>query len=291
MLIPLALAGLQIAREAHNVLHLMEQARTQGLPPPEVLSRLPFGAQMTAWWQTNLADPSGYAEFVDRMQHGSAVTYTRALGSQVVHRTVIFGFTLLTLFFLYREGNNLAGQMLRASQRAVGPHGERIGRQMIASVHGTLDGLVLVGLGEGVLIGVSYYVAHVPHPTLFGAATAIAAMIPFGAPTVFCVAGLLLIADGAVGAGVGVIAFGFTIVFLADHFVRPALIGGATKLPFIWVLFGIFGGVEAWGLLGLFLGPALMAALVMLWRDWASQRTGSTDLAAADSPPSSASLS
>jgi predicted PurR-regulated permease PerM len=55
---------------------------------------------------------------------------------------------------------------------------------------------------------------------------------------------------------------------VADHFVRPVLIGGATKLPFLWVLLGILGGVETWGLLGLFLGPAIMAALVLIWRDW-----------------------
>ncbi len=58
------------------------------------------------------------------------------------------------------------------------------------------------------------------------------------------------------------------VTFSADHFVRPVLIGGATKLPFIWVLLGILGGVEVWGLIGLFVGPAIMAALIMLWREW-----------------------
>src|SRR5260370_35928499 len=53
---------------------------------------------------------------------------------------------------------------------------------------------------------------------------------------------------------------------VAGHVLRPVLIGGATRLPFLWVLFGILGGVETWGLLGLFLGPAVMAALILLWR-------------------------
>jgi predicted PurR-regulated permease PerM len=64
------------------------------------------------------------------------------------------------------------------------------------------------------------------------------------------------------------------VTFGADHFVRPVLIGGATKLPFLWVLLGILGGVEVWGLLGLFLGPAIMAALMMLWREWAGTVEG-----------------
>lgn len=52
-----------------------------------------------------------------------------------------------------------------------------------------------------------------------------------------------------------------------DHFVRPVLIGGATRLPFIWVLLGILGGVSAWGLVGLFVEPAIMAALILIWRE------------------------
>ena len=56
--------------------------------------------------------------------------------------------------------------------------------------------------------------------------------------------------------------------FVADHFVRPTLIGSATRLPFLWVLLGILGGLETFGIVGLFLGPAVMAALISLWRDW-----------------------
>ena len=59
------------------------------------------------------------------------------------------------------------------------------------------------------------------------------------------------------------------MTFVADHFIRPVLIGGATQLPFLWVLLGILGGVEGFGLLGLFLGPAIMAVLILLWREWA----------------------
>jgi predicted PurR-regulated permease PerM len=58
------------------------------------------------------------------------------------------------------------------------------------------------------------------------------------------------------------------VTFIADHLVRPGLIGGRTKLPFLWVLLGILGGLEVWGLLGLFLGPAIMSGLSLLWREW-----------------------
>jgi predicted PurR-regulated permease PerM len=159
--------------------------------------------------------------------------------------------------------------MRRAATRAFGPGGERVGRQIIASIHGTVDGLVLVGLGEGVVLGVVYALAGVPHPTVFGAVTAVAAMVPFAAGVAVGLAALLLAANGSVAAALVVLAAGLVVTFTADHFIRPVLIGGQTKLPFIWVLLGILGGVEVWGLLGLFLGPAIMAALILLWREWA----------------------
>jgi predicted PurR-regulated permease PerM len=131
-----------------------------------------------------------------------------------------------------------------------------------------VDGLVLVGLGEGFVLGIGYVVAGVPHPTLFGLFTAIAAMVPFGAPLVFGIAALVLLVQDLLAGAIAILVLGFIVTFVADHFVRPVLIGGATRLPFLWVLLGILGGVETWGLVGLFLGPAIMAALMLLWREW-----------------------
>ncbi len=265
--VPLVLAGVQVGADAHGIIAWLNDARTHGIPVPAVIGKLPAGQhQAAAWWQQNLSDPDGAQALLGRGTRG-AMSVGREFGSLVAHRFVVFGFTLLTLFFLFRDGPAVSQQMLVASRQAFGPRGERLGRQVIASVHGTVDGLVLVGLGEGVLLGIAYALADVPHPTLFGAATAIAAMIPFGAAVVFGAAALLLLVQGsAVAAGV-IIVLGFIVTFIADHFVRPTLIGGATRLPFLWVLLGILGGVETWGLLGLFLGPAIMSALIMLWRE------------------------
>ena len=93
----------------------------------------------------------------------------------------------------------------------------------------------------------SYAIAGVPHATVFGAITAVAAMIPFAAPLVFGVAALILFANGSLVWAIAVFCIGMATTFVADHFIRPVLIGGATRLPFIWVLLGILGGVEAWG--------------------------------------------
>jgi predicted PurR-regulated permease PerM len=97
-------------------------------------------------------------------------------------------------------------------------------------------------------------------------------MGPFGAPLVFGVAALLMLTQGMVLGAALLFCFGMAVAFVADHAIRPVLIGGATRLPFLWVLLGILGGVESFGLLGLFLGPAIMAALILLWREWTDHK-------------------
>jgi predicted PurR-regulated permease PerM len=134
-------------------------------------------------------------------------------------------------------------------------------------VRGTVNGLVLVGLGEGVLLGIGYAVAGLSHAVLFGLVTAVLAMVPFGAPVVYIACALYLLASGQTAAAIGLFVFGTVVVFVADHFVRPILIGNSTRLPFLWVLLGIFGGLESFGLIGLFLGPAIMSVLIAFWRE------------------------
>ncbi len=267
-IVPLVLIGIEAGREAQGVLTWMEHARHTGVPVPDWAGRLPFGQSVIGWWQQNLASPEDANSIFENLRAGSSFKMTRQFGSELAHRFTLFAFTIITLFFLFREGETVSEQMLVASRRAFGQRGERVGRQIVASVHGTVDGLVLVGIGEGFILGCAYALGGAPHPTLFGVLTAIAAMIPFCALIAVGLAALLVVAKGSAVLGIGLFVFGLVVIFVADHFVRPVLIGGATKLPFLWVLLGILGGVESWGLLGLFLGPAIMAALILLWREW-----------------------
>ena len=173
-IVPLGLVGFQLAREAHAATDWLRNAQANGIPEPDALHKLPYGqAQIESWWQQNLASPGGARAVLERATHGQGGMQGRRIGEQVVRRLTQFLFTLLTLFFLFKEGHDLTQQMRRAATRAFGPGGERVGRQIIASVHGTVDGLVLVGLGEGVVLGIVYAIAGVPHPTVFGAVTAI----------------------------------------------------------------------------------------------------------------------
>jgi predicted PurR-regulated permease PerM len=268
VLAPLTIGVIEAAREARTVLHWLADARANGLAEPEWVHRMPFPNEISGWWQGNLATPEGTAHQFDRVRGSVLGENSELVGRNLLHRSVVFAFTLIALFFLLRERDVFVTQLQVAGKRLFGSSGDRIGAQLIRSVRGTIDGLVLVGIGEGAVMAIFYLIAGVPHPLLLGLLTAVAAMIPFGAAVMFGIASLMLFGQGAVGWAIAIFAIGLVVVGVADHFVRPILIGGSTRLPFLWVLIGILGGVETLGLLGLFVGPATMATLIMLWRDY-----------------------
>jgi predicted PurR-regulated permease PerM len=275
-LVPVALMAIELGRETLLVARTLPDLEKEGLPAPQWLSDLPrFGAYATHWWQTNLADPHGAQQLLGRLDRGLLIDWTRTLGQQLARRSTVLVFTLLTLFFVYRDGERLVRDIEALVDRLVGPQGKRVGVQMVHAIRGTVNGLVLVGLGEGAVLAAAYVSLGLPHPALFGGATAVLAMIPFGAPLVFGLAALVLLSQDGLWPALTLLGIGCVVVFIADHFVRPVLIGGSAKLPFLWVLLGILGGLEGFGLVGLFLGPAIMAALLTLWREWvAASREG-----------------
>jgi predicted PurR-regulated permease PerM len=273
-IVPFVYTAVEVARETHILVQYLVDARRNGIPTPEWIVDLPgIGYSIAEWWHSNLSDPKAAEELLGRIYARVPADSAREVGGEIVHRLILFGFTLLTLFFLFRDGAALSRQLVGLSDRLVGAQGERIGRRMMETVLGTVNGLVLVGLGEGVLLGIAYILAGLPHPVSIAVLTGILAVIPFGAPVVFGAAALYLAAIGSTASAAAVFGFGVAVTFVADHFVRPVLIGGAVRLPFLWVLLGILGGLETFGILGLFLGPAVMAALISLWREWTDVAT------------------
>jgi predicted PurR-regulated permease PerM len=267
---PLITLAIQMAREANVVVQTVRELREAGLGTPEWMPQIPFvGIYVATWWQDNLADPEAAKELLGRAESLDLIHWTRSLGSEAISRLVTLAFTLLTLFFAYRDGPRIIKQSRIVADRLVGPSAERLGEEAIVAIRATVNGLVLVGLAEGAVLGAAYVVAGVSHPVLFGFATAVLATVPFGAPLVFVIACFALMVQSRITAAVLLFLFASAVVFVADHFVRPALIGASTRLPFLWILLGIFGGLETFGLIGLFVGPAIMAAVLAIWREGA----------------------
>jgi predicted PurR-regulated permease PerM len=270
VIVPLIVLGIEVGREAVTTVKWIREAERGGIAAPEWLAQLPLvGGYVSDWWTTNLSEPLGAANFLGRIDRNWLIEWTRILGVQLFRRLTILVFTFLTLFFLFRDGERLVKQASVVVDRFFGTTGTRLGPQVLVAVRATVNGLVLVGFGEGILLGIAYAICGLPRPVLLGALTGVLATVPFGAPLVFGLGALFLFSQSQSAAAIGLLAFGSFVVFVADHFLRPILIGGAARLPFLWVLLGIFGGLESFGLLGLFLGPTIMAVLLALWREWA----------------------
>ncbi len=265
---PIIYALFRAASDLGALTHWVIAVQKTGIAPPVWLHTVPvFGEQALRWWTGNLTDPANLSLFLGKFDSAWIKSIAQSLGAQAAHRLITLVFTVTTLFFLYEGGEELSRKTLALLQRLTGDTGKRYGLQAAIAIRATVNGVVLVGLGEGLIIGISYYVAGAPHAAILGLLTGALAMIPFAAPLIFTGVSVILMAQGSLVAAAGVFVFGMLVLSIGDHVVRPKIIGGSVELPFLWVLFGILGGVEVFGLIGLFVGPALMALVVMMWND------------------------
>jgi predicted PurR-regulated permease PerM len=267
VLAPLIFAVIEGAQEIRGTIRWYIEARKEGFEAPEWIASLPMiGPWVADWLNEHLQDERGPLSGTD--VH-ALTEWGRTIGVQAVRRITTLLFALLIVFFMFRDSDALLRQFRVVGTRLLGEPAQRLAGVAAAAVRGTIDGLLLIGIAEAALLGIAYGVSGVPHPVLLGALTGLLSAIPFASPLVFIGAAGWLLMRSATLAAIGLLAFGSIVVFVADHFVRPVLIGGAIRLPFVWVLLGILGGVESFGLLGLFLGPALLAVLITLWRELA----------------------
>ena len=267
---PMSLAIYQIAQQGDLLVGWLKKAGESGVEVPDWLARLPVAAEsVQQWWRNNLSDPKAATEWLKSVNADNASDLFRTFGGQLLHRLFLMLFSLLALFVLLRNGRSIADRILETCDRLFGEAGEGLAEKMVDATRGTVNGTVLVAAGEGLLIGVGYLVAGVPNAIVFTILTTAFAMLPFGAWLAFTVAALVLISGGGSGiAAAGVFFWGAIVMFAGDHFVWPTLVGDSARLPFLFAFVGIFGGLAAFGLLGLFLGPVIMAALLVVWREW-----------------------
>ena len=267
---PMALAIYQIAQQGDILMGWMKKAQDSGIEVPEWIARLPIAAEsVQQWWRANLSDPKVAATWLHTVNADNAADLVNTLGGQLLHRLFMLFFSLIALFVLLSNGLSIANRFLETCERILGEAGEGLIEKMVDAIRGTVNGTVVVAVGEGLLIGVGYVIAGVPNAVMFTIFTIAFAMLPFGAWVTFTSAALVLISSGGSGlAAAGVFVWGAIVMLAGDHFVWPVLVGGSARLPFLFAFVGIFGGIAAFGLLGLFLGPVIMAALLTVWREW-----------------------
>jgi len=259
-----------LVQEVQYLVNYIQQLNQGGSQPPAFLLDIPWlGTEIQQYWQMHIGQVGGVKKVLSNF-HVSltpASYYLKKIGVSLAHRSVQLGFTLMSLFFFYRDAEKLIDQIDHVGEYCLGQRWARFAHQLPQALQSTVNGTIVVGLGVGVLMGICYALVSFPAPTLVGFLTALAAMIPFVVPIVFAVVALLLFSYGSLLGAIIVIAWGTLVMFVADHFVKPVLIGGAIKLPFLAVLFGILGGVETLGILGLFVGPIIMVLFMTLWQE------------------------
>lgn len=212
------------------------------------------------------------------------------LAGTVTHTVANMGLALLTVFFFYRDGAVLAHQAGRVLRLFVGRRAQRYVRAIGDTTKAVVYGIVLTALAQGTLAGLGYWAAGLRAPALLGGVTALVALIPFGTPFVWGSAGAWLLVTGHTVEGIGLLLWGALVVSSVDNLIRPLVISSATRIPFLLVMFGVIGGLIAFGPVGLFLGPVVLAVLLAVWQEWlegarpASQPTDAAPVASARGP-------
>ena len=283
LVVPIGFVVLRAWREMPAMVAFWSSSQQAGLPVPAWLPGLPgVGAWAAAEWNDTLATPGALSGYLHAVLGGVDMARGRTLLLFFGHHAMAFFFCVIVLFFLYLDGDALAAQIDAVVTRHLGPAGRRTRLTVVTSARGAVNGLVLVGLGVAVLMTLAYAAAGVPHPAALGLATGLLGMVPFGAMLVLAAVLLYLATASAWTTAIWLGAFGAVAIFIADHFVRPLFMAGAGRLPLVLALLGIVGGLETFGVLGLFLGPTLLAVVAAVWRDLAAAP------ASGDGPPAAA---
>jgi predicted PurR-regulated permease PerM len=272
LIIPIMLAGSYAISEIQQWVGWALETNRNGAPTPAWITQLPaVGDWLDQQWTIHLAHPGGIGEIIQLISGaniGSIYRGVVAAGGSAFGLLLTLLFMLIALFFTYRDGETFAAQIDRIGERILPMRWERISRVVPRTISSTVTGMTLIAIGEGLVLGVAYWIAGVPSPVTLGALTGLMALIPGGAPLSFTLVSIYLAASGSPVAGVALFLWGSVELFVVDKTLRPKLVGGPIKLPFLPTFFGLIGGVKTMGLLGLFIGPVLMAILVAIWREW-----------------------
>ncbi|HEY8159481.1 MAG TPA: HAD-IC family P-type ATPase [Methylobacter sp.] len=239
---------------------------------PDFVSRIPWLGNFAQKWLERLTDDQAavIAQFAGWAQQwsGEFAKFLGGIGGYIMKLGVI----LITVFFCFRDGDEAVKQLRHGLVRFLGKYQNVYLQAAGNTTRAVVYGLVLAALGQGMLAGLGYFVAGVKAPALFGVVTALLSMVPMGAVLVWVPISIMLMLTGQQWQGIGLLIWGFLVVSTVDNVIRPMVISGAGRIPFLVVLFGVLGGLSAFGFIGLFLGPVILAVLLSVWQAWLKQQ-------------------
>lgn len=268
LLVPMVLVLYTLTIDAIAATAKLRDIAANGLPPmPPSVAELPGGQWLAEQYQRLQADPAWVRQRIEAFGLANP-DMVKSLAGGVGRNIAKFGLAIFALFFLYRHGESALAQFRSIATRWIGTQAKAYLHAVGVTVHAVVFGIVLTALAQGTLAGLGYWVAGVSTPVMWGAITALVSLIPFAGPIVWVSLSAGLFIQGETAAALGLFLWGALVVSWVDNLIRPLVISGPTRIPFLLVFLGVLGGVNAFGLIGLFLGPVILAVALAIWREW-----------------------
>jgi predicted PurR-regulated permease PerM len=273
MIAPFIVVGATIADNAALVAQWGRQMLEVGPPdPPAWVARLPLiGTTVAAYWSSMAHDTAQLLgvlrDYVEPLRK-----FLVASGASVVGAILQMTLAIFIAWFMFRDGHAIAEHLMRVAQRIAGDRGKELASLAAATVRGVVLGLLGTALVQGVVAGIGFWIAGMQAAPLLGLLTFFLSPVPIGPPLVWVPAGLWLIQNGQTGWGLFVLLWGTLAVSTIDNIIKPLIISRGVDLPFVLVLLGVLGGAIAFGFIGIFLGPVLLAVGYALLMEWAASR-------------------
>jgi predicted PurR-regulated permease PerM len=273
LIVPLVSVGSSLADDAARAARFVRQLVQDGPPaPPAWLQEIPYiGRQMAEFWAERAEDQT---RLLDDVQPyiGSIRDFALASGITLGQGVLELTLSIIAAFFLLRDGRVVGERLLRAGQRVAGTRAERLIEVAGNTIRGVVYGILGTALVQALLAAIGLWVAGVPGPLFLGVLVFFLSPLPIGPPLVWIPAALWLFYQGDTGWGIFLVIWGAVVVSGVDNVLKPLLISRGGNLPLLLVFLGVLGGAVAFGFMGLFLGPTLLAVGFTLVQEWSASR-------------------
>ena len=269
LVLPLALVAASYADDIPELAEHLRLLVSEGLPfPPAWVASIPIvGESVDAYWR-ELAMNRAQLEAVVKRWLAPArevlVAASLLIGEGVLQLTLI----AFVGFFLYRDGEAVVQALHNGLNRVAGRLTGRLLFIVGGTINGVVYGIVGTGIAQALAAAAGFLLAGVPGAMMLSFLTFFLSIVPAGPPLIWVSAAIWLFLDDRPGAAVFMAVWGFFVISMIDNIVKPILISRGASLPFVLVLLGVFGGVLAFGFVGVFLGPVLLAVGFNLVRQW-----------------------
>lgn len=268
-LVPLSILGSSVAENfakfAGNVLGVFE---TGPPPPPEWVGQLPVvGDELSKLWQAYADDTTNFASTV-REYVKPATEFLIGVGTKIGRGIIDLALSVLVAFFFFRDGAYGAARLRVLMDKVAGPRGRHLLDVAEETMIGVVYGILGTSLAQGALAAFGLWLAGVPGALFLGLLTSLLSFVPMGPPAVWLPSTIWLFSVGKIEWGIFMGLWGFCVVSTVDNIIRPYFISLGSSLPLLLVYLGVLGGIIAFGFLGLFIGPTLLAIAYTIIREW-----------------------